>query len=130
MKLIECTNAYAAVLALERQDMDSKTAYALVKLKRKLQSDAEFFLKEENELIKKFADKDEDGKIIWETPLRVQILDPKRKEEYINARKELYEIEVQEELTPWHAPMPRSIQPIQLEALEGFIVFDGEGGKK
>lgn len=126
MKLIECANAYMATLTLEHQEMDSKTAYALVRLKRKLRDDADFFLMEEKNLVEKYADRDENGEIIMETPARVRIQDPEREKEYERARKELCEIEVQEELTPWHAPMPRSIQPVQLEALEGFIVFEEE----
>ena len=126
MKLIQCVNAYTAVLALKRQEMDCKTAYALVKLKRKLQADVEFFLKEEKDLIDTYADRDEEGKIIWENPLRIQIHDPEKRKEYENKRTELCEIEVQEELKPWRAPMPKAIQPVHLEALEGLIEFEGE----
>ena len=81
MKLIQCANAYAAVLTLERQEMDCKTAYALVKLKRKLQADVEFFLKEEKDLIDSYADRDEEGEIIQENPTKIQILDPEKRKE-------------------------------------------------
>lgn len=126
MKLIQCANAYEAVLTLERQEMDCKTAYALVKLKRKLQADVEFFLKEEKDLIDSYADRDEEGEIIQENPTKIQILDPEKRKEYESKRTELCEIEVQEELEPWRAPMPKAIQPVHLEALEGFIEFEGE----
>ena len=126
MKLIECVNAYMAAVELSQQDLDFKTAYALVRLKKKLQTQFDFIAKEEAKLTEEYADRDENGEIIWKGPGKFQIRDIKRVEEYSKRREELGDMDVQEEFTPWRAPVPKSIKPANLEALEGFIVFEEE----
>ena len=128
MKLNQTVNAYMAVLELSVKDMDYKTAYALVRLKRKLKPHADFFLAEEKKLMEEYAAKDEKGQVIFATPHTFQFRDPAQMEEYNTRHKELEDVEVQEEFSPWRVSAPKSIRPAHLEALEGLLDFGAPEG--
>lgn len=121
--LIQYVNAYAALQPLMDCEWDYKTAHALMMLKRKLQPHASFFSQEELKLVEEFAEKDEKGKVAWKGAGRFNFQDPSRAEEYNKKRMELGMVEIQEELEMVRAPIPATIKPAQLEALEGFIEF-------
>lgn len=127
MKLIQCVNAYAAVISLMEREWDYETAYGLMILKRNLQPHADFFSKEEMKLVEKFAKKDGNGNIEWSRPGSFIFRDPKDSGEYMRSRNELGAIEVKEKFCPLNLPRPETIKPIYLEALEDFVEF--EGGK-
>ena len=55
MYLIQCVNAYTAVLAMTQQEHDYKLAYALTTLKRRLQPHIEFFTQQEFKLVEEYA---------------------------------------------------------------------------
>ena len=51
MYLIECVNAYLAASQMQQWEMDYQTAYALLKLKRTMQTQLEFYQSEEMKLV-------------------------------------------------------------------------------
>lgn len=130
MKLIQCVDAYAAAVALAECECEYKTAYALVKLKRKLQHQVDFYSEQENKLMEEYAAKDENGRIEWVGPGKVQLKDTQAAEVFVAKRKELGEVDVDEEFKPMRVPAPKCIKPVHLEALDGFIVFDEGGGEE
>ena len=81
MYLIQCVNAYTAVLALAEKECDYKTSYALVMLKRKLQPHIEFFVAQEMELVERYARKDDDGNVIMTERGGFDFADPSKAEE-------------------------------------------------
>ncbi len=125
MYLIQCVNAYTAVLAMAEKECAYKTSYALVMLKRKLQPHIDFFVSREMELVKTYARKDDDGKIAMTERGKFIFEDPEKAEEYENQRRQLGMVEVLEEFKPVRVPVPSSISVIHLEALEGFLEFEG-----
>jgi hypothetical protein len=125
MYLIQCVNAYTAVLAMAEKECDYKLSYALVMLKRKLQPHIDFFVSREMGLVKTYARKDDDGKIAMTERGKFVFEDPEKAEEYENQRRQLGMVEVLEEFKPVRVPVPSSISVIQLEALEGFLEFEG-----
>ena len=65
MYLIECANAYLAAVQLQQKEMDYQTAFAVMMVKKQLQSHVEFLQNEELKLAEKYAEKDEKGNIKW-----------------------------------------------------------------
>ena len=102
MKLIQCVTAYMATTELMQKEWDYKTAYALVRLRKKLQMHVDFYS---------------------------QLADPAAQEEYQVKKRELDEVEVEEEWKVFQVPQPASIKPAHLEALAGFIQF-GEAAEE
>lgn len=125
MYLIQCVNAYTAVLALAEKECDYNTAYALVMLKRKLQPHVDFFVAQEMELVEKYARKDDDGKVIMTERGGFVFADPSKAEEYETRRRQLGMVDVAGEFEPVCVPVPATITAIHLEALEGFLNFEG-----
>ena len=119
MYLIECANAYLAAVQLQQKEMDYQTAFAVMMVKKQLQSHVEFLQNEELKLAEKYAEKDEKGNI----PYR----DADAAAGYQRERRALGMTQVEDDFTVQHAPVPEKITPMQLEALEKFIVFGGEG---
>lgn len=59
MYLIECANAYLAAVQLQQKEMDYQTAFAVMMVKKQLQSHVEFLQNEELKLAEKYGEKDE-----------------------------------------------------------------------
>ena len=53
MYLIECANAYLAAVQLQQKEMDYQTAFAVMMVKKQLQSHVEFLQNEELKLAEK-----------------------------------------------------------------------------
>ena len=66
MKAGDVIKAYAAIGPLMEKEFTAQESYELIKLKRKLQAEAEIFSEHEKNLINIYADKDESGKIFIE----------------------------------------------------------------
>ena len=126
MKLIQWVNAYTAVQSMMDREMDYQSAHALLVLKGRLQPHAVFFVREERKLVEEFAARDDKGEIIWSGPGRFVFREQERSGEYERRRNELGAVQVQEEYPPLRMPTPKSIKPIHLEALEGFVLFGEE----
>lgn len=126
MYLIQCANAYLAAVQLGQKELDYQTALALVLLKKQLQSHVEFMDGEEMKLAEKYALKDEKGRIAWTERGTFQFPDEEAAEAYRKARTALGQTEVTAALEPLRAKAPERITAAQLEALEGFLVFEQE----
>lgn len=125
MTLMEYTQAYIAVTALMEREMDYAAAYGLVRLKRALAPQAEFFAAEENKLVDKYAKKDKKGQIVWTAPGRFAFAEPERAGEYAAERAKLGQVEAGEEFKRMKLKAPERLTPAQLEALEPFVEFEG-----
>lgn len=127
MYLIECANAYLAAVQLQQKEMDYQTAFAVMMVKKQLQSHVEFLQNEELKLAEKYAEKDEKGDIKWTERGTFPYRDADAAAGYQRERRALGMTQVEDDFTVQHAPVPEKITPMQLEALEKFIVFGGEG---
>ena len=127
MYLIECANAYLAAVQLQQKEMDYQTAFAVMMVKKQLQSHVEFLQNEELKLAEKYAEKDEKGNIKWTERGTFPYRDADAAAGYQRERRALGMTQVEDDFTVQHAPVPEKITPMQLEALEKFIVFGGEG---
>ena len=125
MYLIECINAYIAATQMQQKETDHQTAYALLRVKRELQTQVDFFREEELKLIKKYARTDESGQIQWLENERFEFEDASSAEEFKREREKLCMTQTDEPET-LRAPIPERISPAQLEALEKFIRFGEE----
>ncbi len=61
MKLIEAVNAYLAAEEMSREKWPYPVALALVKVKRRVKDEVDFFLARERELVEEYAARDEQG---------------------------------------------------------------------
>lgn len=59
MKLIEAVNAYLAAEEMSREKWPYAVALALVKVKRRVKDEVDFFVAKERELVETYAAKDE-----------------------------------------------------------------------
>lgn len=125
MYLIECISAYIAATQMQQKETGYQTAYALLRVKRELQTQIDFFRDEELKLIKKYARTDENGQIQWLENERFAFEDTASAEEFKREREKLCMTQTDEPET-LHAPIPERISPAQLEALEKFIRFGEE----
>ncbi len=125
MYLIECINAYISATQMQQKETDYQTAYALLRVKRELQTQVDFFRAEELKLIKKYARTDESGQIQWLGTERIEFEDAASAEEFKREREKLCMTQTDEPET-LRAPIPERISPAQLEALEKFIRFGEE----
>lgn len=82
---------------------------------------------EELKLAEKYAEKDEKGNIKWTERGTFHYRDADAAAGYQRERRALGMTQVEDDFTVQHAPVPEKITPMQLEALEKFIVFGGEG---
>lgn len=121
--LIQCVNAYTALKSLSSQEMDYKTAHAIVQLKRKLQPHVDFFAEQETKLANEFAAKNDRGEFVWVQAGAFQLKDPNSRGEYFRRRAELERVEIEEDFLIKCTSVPASITPAHLEALEGFVDF-------
>lgn len=123
-KLVRCVDAFLAVNGLMEQEWDYPSAYALTQLRRALQPHADFFIQEENKLTRQYGQKDREGQVCF-TPRGTFLLeDPAQAGEYNAKRQELGAVEVELDWEEKVLPSPERIRPVQIEALEGFIVFE------
>lgn len=125
-ELIRCCNAYMAVLGLARQEWDYPSAYALTRLRRALQPHVDFFVQEEDKLIRQYGKTGEDGQVEYTPKGTFLLRDPGRAGEYNAKRMELGGVEVELDWEKRALPRPERVTPVQLEALEGFVRFGGE----
>lgn len=129
MKLIQCVTAYMATTELMQKEWDYKTAYALVRLRKKLQMHVDFYSQQERMLTEAYGEKDDSGRVKFTRPGVFNLADPAAQEEYQVKKRELDEVEVEEEWKVFRVPQPASIKPAHLEALDGFIQF-GEAAEE
>ena len=128
MKLMEAVNAYLAADEMSRERWSYEVALAVVKVKRALKDEVDFFLAEERKLVARYAQKDDRGNIRLTGEGRFVFRDPLEGADYERERRALGETEV----TPTHKLLrvraPAEIKPAYIEALEGFVEFVTEEG--
>lgn len=128
MKLIKAVNAYLAADEMSREKWPYAVSLAVVKVKRALKDEFDFFADKERELIVQYAAMDARGNIRLTPEGRFVFRDPADGADYEQKRRELGETEI----TPTHRLVrvraPEEIKPAHIEALEGFIEFTTEEG--
>lgn len=126
-ELIRCVDAYLAVNGLMEQEWDYESAYTLTRLRRTLQPHADFYIQEENKLTRQYGKKDGEGQVCFTQRGTFLFQDPAQAAEYNAKRLELGGVSVELEWEERTLPCPERIRPVQLEALEGFVRFEGGG---
>jgi len=97
-----------------------------VKIKRRLQPHADFFVEQEKKLTDECAAKNEKGNIIWSKEGTFKLKDAQAGERFALEREKLGQIEVGEKIEPVTIKYPDRISPAMLEALDGFVNFKEE----
>lgn len=124
MLILKAVTAYMAAMQLMEQELDYKTAHALVLLKSRLQPHVEFFSAQEMKLVQEYGKKDENGGVVYTEPGRFALSSPEAGAEYSEKRLELAQVEIQEEWEKLRVPQPERIKPAVLEALQDFLEFE------
>ena len=75
--LKQCIAAWQALRAIAGQTTDYKSAHALVLLKERLRPHVVYFSSTEMDLVKKYAELDDEGNPVYETPGRVRFRNAK-----------------------------------------------------
>ncbi len=126
MLILKAVTAYTAAMQLMEQEVDYKTAHALVLLKSRLQPHVNYYAQEEMKLAQAYGKKDENGRIDMNDSGRFTLESPEAAEEYNRKKMELAQVDIQEEWEKIKCPCPEKIKPAVLEALQDFIEFGGD----
>ena len=113
-------------MQLMEQELDYKTAHALVLLKSRLQPHVNYYAQEEMKLVQQYGKKDDKGQIDMTDAGRLTLESPEAAEEFNRKKMELAQVDVQEEWEKIKCPCPEKIKPAVLEALQDFIEFRGD----
>lgn len=121
MKAGEIITAYAAILPLMDADLNWQDSYEVLRLKKKLQAEAEIFSQQEKKLVDRLADRDEHGKIIIDENGRFKITGENIKT-FTDERQKMIDVSVL-----WDSKKIRihtdKVKPAIIEALDKFIEF-------
>lgn len=123
-ELAKCTAAYMAVNGLMEHEWDYPSAYTLTRLRRALQPHADFFIREEDKLVRQYGKKDGEGQVCFTRRGTFLYEDPDQAAEYNAKRLELGAVEVDLEWEETVLPQPERIRPMQIEALAGLVKFE------
>ena len=115
-----------AAQEMQGQLLQYDLALALVKLKRELQADADFYIARERELIMKYAVLDDSGNVRLTPQGTFLFKDPAQGADYERDRRELGETDAGAAPAAYKAKAPAEAKPYWIEALRGFIDFEGE----
>lgn len=127
MKLIEAVNAYMAAEEMSKEKWPYQVALAVVKVKRAVKDEVDFFVEKERELVDEYAAKDEKGNIRLTKAGTFVFKDPSQGPAYEAARRELSETEINLQQKVLRVRAPAEIKPEYIEALEGFVEFTEDG---
>jgi len=123
--LIQATRAYQAIGALSETPMDFASAHALVLAKRELEPHVAFFAEQEAELIRRYAETDENGEPVTGGPGQYRLREAEMPN-FLRERTELNGVEV--EITARKLRrLPETISPAALEALLEVFQLPEEG---
>ena len=123
-ELAKCTAAYMAVNGLMEHEWDYPSAYTLTRLRRALQPHADFFIREEDKLVRQYGKKDGEGQVCFTRRGTFLYEDPDQAAEYNAKRLELGAVEVDLEWEETVLPQPERIRPMQIVALAGLVKFE------
>lgn len=123
--LIQATRAYQAIGAFSEIPMDYASAHALVLMKRELEPHVAFFAEKEAELIRRYAETDDNGDPVTGDPGQYR-LRAAELPDFLRERAELNGVEV--EITGRKLQrLPETISPAALEALLAVFQLPEEG---
>ena len=123
MIAVKAVTAYTALCQLMDLEWDFQTAYELLQIKRKLQPHAEFFVEAEQQLMLKYAAKDDKGNVDIDQKGTFTVNGAENVKRYKEERAALGMVEVQYSNEPVQIRRPEKIKPVMIEALEGVIEF-------
>ena len=127
MKLIEAVNAYMAAEEMSKEKWPYQVALAIVKVKRAVKDEVDFFVEKERELVAEYAAQDEKGNIRLTKAGTFVFKDPSQGPVYEAARRELGATEIDLQQKVLRVRAPAEIKPEYIEALEGFVEFTEDG---
>lgn len=122
LKLTECVRAFQAVMEMMGEESDYTLAHALVMAKRELEPHVMFYGEKEEDLIGKYAKRDEKGDMIRDGN-KVQV---ENMSEFLKERKELDGVEV-EVTSRRMKKVPEKVKPSVLDGLLLVFTFPEEG---
>lgn len=123
MIAIQAITAYTAVTQLMEHEWDYQTAYELLQVKRALQPHAEFFFEAEQQIVLKYATRNDDGNVDIDQKGTFTVNGADNVKKYKEERAALGLVEVQYSNEPVQIKRPEKIKPVMIEALEGVVEF-------
>lgn len=123
MIAVKAVTAYTALCQLMDLEWDFQTAYELLQIKRKLQPHAEFFVEAEQQLMLKYAARDDKGNVDIDQKGTFTVNGAENVKRYKEERAKLGAVEIQYSNEPVQIRRPEKIKPVMIEALEGVIEF-------
>lgn len=118
--LLNAVNLYTAIQELSEKPLDFASAHAVVMAKRELEPHVQFFAENEADLVKKYAEKDENGNPIEAAPGSFKI-SAQDYRSFTNERVKLNNVEAEISQRKLNT-IPEQIKPSTLETL--MKVFD------
>lgn len=123
MTLEKALGYYKAIEELSQIEMDCASAYAVVRLKKKLKDHVDFFIAEEMKLVQTYGKRNAGGIVeINEGTFRFD--DDQKALEYRRKRKELGAVQLDTNVNPVKITAPAKLRPALIEDLEGLVEFD------
>ena len=130
MILLKVVTAYAALSDLMQKEFTFAEAYRLLKLKQKLQPAADFYLEKEKELAAACGQKDEAGRLIVSAGGEFPFINEETGRKFQEKKRELALTEIKEDWEAVGINAPEKIKPAVIEALMGFVDFQGKDEEK
>lgn len=125
MTLEKALSYYKALTELSQIELDYTSAYALVRLKKKLKGHIDFFTEEEMKLVQTYGKKNECGIVEWNEDGTFYFEDAAQAQEYSQKRKELGDVELDDTVDEVSIVPPKKMRPTLIEALDGLVTFEG-----
>lgn len=123
MTLEKALGYYKAIEELSQIEMDCASAYAVVRLKKKLKDHVDFFIAKEMKLVQTYGKRNAGGIVeINEGTFRFD--DDQKAMEYQRKRKELGAVQLDTNVNPVKITAPAKLRPALIEDLEGLVEFD------
>lgn len=121
MTLTKIMTAWGVIDRLMQESHSYKIAYGLMKAKKELEPNIDFYREKERELIETYAEKDENGNPIISDKGEFHVSNDNLSE-FVSKHNELAAVEV--DIEPHKIDdCPQTISGADLEALEGVIEF-------
>lgn len=125
MTLEKALGYYKALEELSQIEMDCASAYAVVRMKKKLKDHVDFFIAEEMKLVQTYGKKNAGGIVEINDDGKFYFDGDQKALEYQRKRKELGEVELDTNVNPVKITAPAKLRPALIEALEGLVDFEG-----
>jgi hypothetical protein len=113
-----------AFASLKNKEFPAAVSFQLTKISKEIQAHQELFDKTRMELINKYGEKDENGKVKENDETRMFVLADK--ESFNKEYKDLLELEVEHAVIPFSAIENLTLKPEILEPLVGVVISEPE----